>query len=207
MKRNKPGFGFAANIMLAEIQEILKSKSDPKAKSYFQKFIPSSQNVYGVRVPILNELAKQYKSGGFKLVQDLWHAGAFEERLLAAKTLGRICKKDPVKTLELILQFSNEISDWAVCDTLATQSVRGIAQLKQGEIFQFSGEFLKSDNMWQRRFGIVLLINFAKDEGLREEIRTLIMPLEGDGEYYIKKAMTWIKKNLDKKSHPTPTTP
>jgi len=30
------------------------AKSDEKAKGAFRKFIPTSQNVYGVRVPLLN---------------------------------------------------------------------------------------------------------------------------------------------------------
>ena len=184
--------------MLRDIQKILTRKSDPKAIESFQKFIPSSQNVYGVKVPILNELAKRYKSGGFDLVEKLWKSGAFEEKLLAAKILGKVCKKDPKKTIELIQQFSSDISDWAVCDTLGTQGVRGIAKIKQNEIFNLAKKFVKSEYMWQRRMGVVLLINYSKENNLRDEIRKIIKPLEKDNEHYIKKAMIWIEKGLEK---------
>jgi 3-methyladenine DNA glycosylase AlkD len=184
--------------MLADIQDVLKQKSNPEAKASFEKFIPSSQNVYGVRVPILNELAKKYRSGGFDLVEELWKLGAFEERLLATKILGKVCKGDPDKTLMVLLQFSEEISDWAVCDTLATQGIRGIISKKQNEIFDLSRRFVKSDNMWQRRLGIVLLINYAKNSDLKNEIQKIIQPLAQDNEHYIKKAITWIKKDLNK---------
>jgi len=198
LRINKPDVGLTTNIMLAEIQEILKKKSAPKAKSSLQKLVPSSQNVYGVRVPILNELAKQYKAGGFELVKELWSAGAFEEKLLAAKILGKICKKDPDKTLKTVIKFSKEISDWAVCDTLATQGIRGIAKVKQKEIFNLAKKFVKSTYIWQRRLGIVLLINYSKEENLRGEIRKIIKPLEDDKEHYIKKAIIWIEKGLKK---------
>lgn len=184
--------------MLAEIQKTLREKSDPQATASFQKFVPSSQNVYEVRLPILNELAKRYKAGGFELVQELWSAGALEEKLLAAKILGKVCKKNPDKTLNFAMQFSEDISNWAVYDTLATQGVRGITKLKRSEIFQLSRGLVQSDKAWRRRFGIVLLINYAKDEKLREEIRSIIKPLEGDGEYYVKKAIIWIRKKLNK---------
>ena len=184
--------------MLTEIQKILQEKSDSKAKESFQKFIPSSQNVYGVRVPILNELAKNYKAGGFELVEELWKSNITEEKLLATKILGKVCKKDPDRAMEIVLRFSKDISDWAVCDTLATQGVRGILKIKQKEIFDLAKKFVKSDYMWQRRIGIVLLINYSKDINSRNEIRRIIKPLQDDKEHYIKKAIIWIEKSLKK---------
>ena len=118
--------------------------------------------------------------------------------MLAAKILGKVCKKDPKKTIELIQQFSSDISDWAVCDTLGTQGVRGIAKIKQNEIFNLAKKFVKSEYMWQRRMGVVLLINYSKENNLRDEIRKIIKPLEKDNEHYIKKAMIWIEKGLEK---------
>jgi 3-methyladenine DNA glycosylase AlkD len=183
---------------LKEIQSALERMADPAAKASFKKFVPTSQNVYGVRLPFLNELAKQYKSAKFDLVRELWNSGVFEEKLLAAKILGRICKGDPDKTLALLAQFSSEISDWAVCDTLATQGIRGIYKIKQKEIFDLAKKFVKSGDIWQRRMGIVLLTNYAKDPSLRSEIEMLIEPLASDKEKYIKKAIIWIRKDLNK---------
>lgn len=98
--------------------------------------------------------------------------------------------------MTLLKQFSEGITDWAVCDTLATQGIRGILKVKQAEIFELVRTLIKSDNTWQRRLWIVLLTNYAKQEELREEILTAIQPLEHDGEYYVKKAIIWIKKDL-----------
>jgi len=183
---------------LRGIQSALKKMADPAARASFQKFIPTCQNVYGVRVPFLNELAKQYKSAKFDLVWELWNSGAFEEKLLAVKILGRICKSDPDETLALLAQFSKEIMDWAVCDTLATQGIRGICKIKQEEIFDLAKKFLKSNDFWQRRLGIVLLTNYAKDPSLRSQIEGLIEPLADDKETYINKAIVWIRKDLNK---------
>ena len=181
---------------LIEIQKILKVKSNEKAKKSSEKFIPSEEKIYGVKVPVLNELAKKFKEGGFKLVEELWRAGSFEEKLLASKILGKICKKDPSRALKLIKKFSKEIKSWAVCDTLATQGVKGIANLKKEEIFAISKKLIKSKNFWQRRFGIVLLVNFTKEKSLKEEIEKIIKLVENDKEYYVKKAVEWIKRKI-----------
>jgi 3-methyladenine DNA glycosylase AlkD len=84
---------------LSEIQKVLKEKSNEKVKASFQKFIPSSQKVYGVKVLELNKLAMKYKNGRFEIVKELWSSGSFEEKLLASKILGKICKEDPEKRI------------------------------------------------------------------------------------------------------------
>ncbi len=43
---------------------------------------------------------------------------------------------------------------------------------------------------------MVLLINFVSDESLKKEIRKLIRIVENDKEYYVKKAVEWVKKKL-----------
>ena len=179
---------------LIEIQKILRSRSSENVKKSFEKFIPSEQKIYGVKVPQLNELAKKFKKCGFELVEELWRAGAFEEKLLASKILGKICKKGPNRTLKLVKRFSREIRDWAVCDTLATQGIRGIAKIKKDEIFAISEKLIKSKNFWQKRFAIVLLINFAKEKSLRKDIERIIKTVENDKEYYVRKAVEWIKR-------------
>lgn len=131
---------------LIEIQKVLKTKANEKVKVSSQKFIPGSQKIYGVKVPELNKLAVKYEHNGFELVEELWKSGFFEERLLAAKILGKVCKMDPDRTLKLIKKFSKDISDWAVCDTLATQGVREITKVKQKEIFEISKKLINSKN-------------------------------------------------------------
>jgi len=180
---------------LSEIKKVLKTKSNEKIKASFQKFIPSSQKVYGVKISELNKLAMKYKNGRFEIVKELWNSGSFEEKLLASKILGKICKKDPRKTLQFLKIFSKEICDWAVCDTLATQGIRGIAKTKK-ETLEISKKLIQSKNFWERRFAIVLLINFTKDKNLKKEINEIIKNVETDKEYYAKKAVKWIKRKL-----------
>lgn len=181
---------------LTEIRKFLKEKSNDKAKESGRKFVPTSEKVYGVYLAEINKIVSKYTSGGFELVEELWKSGYLEERILAAKILGKICKKDPEKTLELIKNFVDDIGDWAVCDTLATQGIRPIAKIKQKDIFELSRKLVKSKNLWKRRFGIVLLINFKKEKSLRKEIEAIIQQVENDKEYYVKKAVDWIKRSL-----------
>jgi 3-methyladenine DNA glycosylase AlkD len=182
----------------SSIKQALVAMADPEAKAATQKFVPTSQNVYGVRVPLLNQLAKEHREGGFELAEALWKAGSFEEQLLATKVLGNSCKKDPDRAVTLAKKFASGITDWAVCDTLAMQGLRGIAVGKQRELFAWSNKLVKSKNLWERRLALVLLTHFVKDKDARPRINETIARLSGDKEYYVKKAVQWLQRDLEK---------
>lgn len=186
------------SALLKQIQNELKEQSTAEAKAAALKFVPNAQKVYGVRTPVLNMMAKQYSEGGFDLVKELWNSGAFEEKLLSGKLLNLICKKDPRLALRLVTGFTKDISDWAVCDCVGMQSLKPVTKKIQQEIFDLSAKLVKSKNLWERRLSLVIIEVFTKDRSLHPEIMRRVRILEKDEEYYVKKAVDWIKRNLKK---------
>jgi 3-methyladenine DNA glycosylase AlkD len=186
------------SALLKQVQKELKENSTPEAKAAALKFVPNAEKVYGIRTPVLNVMAKKYKEGGFELVKELWASGAFEEKLLAAKLLNVICKKDPVLSLKLVSGFTKDISDWAVCDAMGMQSLKPVAKKIQNEIFALSAKLIKSKNLWERRLSLVIIEVFTKDRSLQPEIMKRVIMLENDDEYYVRKAVDWIKRNFKK---------
>ena len=190
--------GLNVSQRAAAIKQALMASSNPEAKAATHKFAPTSQNVYGVRVPVLNQLAKEHRDGGFELAEVLWKAGSFEECLLATKVLGGVCKKDPDRAVALSKKFASGVTDWAVCDTLAMQGLRGIAVKKQDELFAWSNKLVKSKKPWERRLALVLLTHFVKDKAARAQINETLARLSSDKEYYVKKAVQWLQRDLEK---------
>jgi len=186
------------SALLKQIQNELKEHSTPEAKVAALKFVPNAEKVYGIRTPVLNMMAKKYKEGGFDLVKELWSSGAFEEKLLAAKLLNVICKKDPMLSLKMVTGFTKDISDWAVCDAIGMQSLKPVAKKIQEEIFALSAKLIKSKNGWERRLSLVIIEVFTKDKALQPEIMKRVKTLDNDEEYYVRKAVDWIKRNFKK---------
>ena len=195
--RNQNQYSLMSDL-LRQVQDELKEHSTPEAKAAALKFVPNAEKVYGIRTPVLNIMAKKYKEGGVDLVKELWDSGAFEERLLAAKLLNVICKKDPSLSLKLVGSFSKDISNWAVCDAVGMQSLKPVAKKIQKEIFDLSAKLIKSKNLWERRLSLVIIEVFTKDNSLQAEIMRRVKLLENDEEYYVKKAVVWIKTNFEK---------
>lgn len=183
---------------LKAIQKILLEKSSPEAKAAYQKFIPGGQKVYGVRTPVLNELAGVYKVHGFDLSEELWNAGVFEEKLLAVKILERIGKKDPEKTLGLIQLFAKDIGNWAICDAIGMQALNPLRKTHSKQIFTLAKKYNHSTDFWQRRLSLVMVEWYTRMPEHHAVINGLIKALENDNEYYVKKAIVWIKKNFAK---------
>jgi 3-methyladenine DNA glycosylase AlkD len=181
---------------LRDIRDVLRKAASDEARASFRKFVPTSVMVYGARLPTVNELARRHKTGGFDLAVALWRSGAFEEQLLAAKILGFAARHDPERAISLVCELSSDIADWAVCDTLGMQSVKGIAAKSEDKLVEAARQLAKSSLMWQRRLSIVLLTHVAKEPSKRAEILGILRPLRLEKEHYVKKAIAWIDKDL-----------
>jgi 3-methyladenine DNA glycosylase AlkD len=183
---------------LKEIQKILLAKGDKKNARFFQKMVPGKQKIYGVKTPELNVIVQQYKVYSFDLAKELWSSGALEEKIIAIKIIEKMGKKDPDKLLALFKQFSNQIDNWAVCDGLGMQFLRGIVTTHAEDIFALAAEYNHSKDPWQRRLSLVMVEWYTRHTDHHAAIKKLVKNLEGDDEYYVKKAIVWINKNFTK---------
>jgi len=183
---------------LKAIQQILKTKAIPEAKAAHERFVPGKERIYGVRTPVLNVLAAQFKAGGFELVEELWKAGVLEEKILAVKMLGKIAKKDPERSLKMTRLFAKNIGNWVICDSMGMQGLKPILTTHQEDIFKLARKFNNSKDPWQRRLSLVLVEWYTRVKELHPEIMRLVKNLENDEEYYVKKAVAWIKQNFAK---------
>jgi 3-methyladenine DNA glycosylase AlkD len=185
---------------LSEIQKRLISNEVPGRKEFMKKMIPGSQKTYGVGMPILNALAREYQTGGVALVEILWASGAFEERMLAVKILVRLAKNQPDLAIKLTRQYSMELSDWAICDTIGMGVSKALMKKHKDRILELSEELLGAPLFWQRRLGLVLLECFAKDPEMHSYIEERVQLLSGEKEHYIKKAVVWLRSAMEKKA-------
>lgn len=183
---------------LKEIQTILSAKSDTKNLPFLEKIIPGRQKMYGVKTPELNAIAQRFKTGSFALAKELWQSGALEEKIIAIKIMEKTGKDDPGALLKLFISFSKEIDNWAVCDGLGMQFLRGIVKTHTAEIFSIAEKLSDSKDPWQRRLSLVMVEWYTRMKEYHPRINKLLKKLEGDNEYYVKKAIVWIRRNFEK---------
>lgn len=187
------------SAQLKEIQKTLAAKSDRGNVAFVNKIVPGSgQKVYGVKTPDLNLLARKYRPGAFELAEELWTSGAHEERIIAIKIVEKTGRSDPQRVLKLLKKYSKTIDNWAICDGLGMQFIRSIVKTHRDEIFALAYEFSRSKNQWQRRLALVMVEWYTRHSDNHADIRKLVRLLENDEEYYVKKALAWVNRNLAK---------
>ena len=183
---------------LKHIQSLLKSHATAGAQAFFDKIVPGSPKIYGVKTPVLNQLVRQFAPGGFELANELWVAGALEEKILAVKILEKTGKKDPARLLKEFRLYAKDIDSWAVCDALGMQLLRGIVKTHADEIFKLAEKYSLSKDPWQRRLSLVMIEWYTRDTSYHDRINKIVSLHKNDEEYYVKKAVSWILRNLEK---------
>jgi 3-methyladenine DNA glycosylase AlkD len=181
---------------LIAIQGALKAAAKDSHVQFMSVMVPGQQKVYGVKTPVMNELVKKFKHGSFELAEELWASGAFEEKVIANKIMEKMGKKDPERLLKLFSRFSKTINNWAECDGLGMQFLRGIVKTHADEIFNLAGKMNRSKDPWQRRLSLVMVEWYARDKSRQQQIRDLISNLKDDPEYYVKKAVDWLNREV-----------
>ncbi|MDP4262111.1 MAG: DNA alkylation repair protein [Bacteroidota bacterium] len=183
---------------LKEIQKILAAKADKNNTEFFKKMVPGKQKIYGVKTPELNLLAQRYKSFSFDLARELWDSGALEEKIIAIKIIEKTGKNDPAQLLAMHKQLAEKIDNWAVCDGLGMQFLRGIVKTHPEDIFALAEQYNRSGDPWQRRLSLVMVEWYTRLKEFHPPIKRLVKNLKNDEEYYVKKAIVWINRNFDK---------
>ena len=191
------------------LQELLKSYVDRDATKNYQRIIPDTGKFFGVPLPILRVVAAEI--GKFiqkepteakRLLETIWTEGSFEARQIAGKSLQKFGPKNPEICSDFVSLVLPDLDNWAVCDNLAMFGVEPIVYSNPELVLPLSEKWIKSENKWIRRFGVVTLRGYKRVQTTNEVFKILDLVME-DKDSDVKKAVSWIlreitKKNLDK---------
>ena len=93
-----------------EIIEKLEKLSKPEEVEGMKRFGINPENTYGIRMPVLKKIAKDYKNN-HELAINLWKIDSRETRIIAS--LVDVPKMVSSKQMD---EWANEFSYWEICD-------------------------------------------------------------------------------------------
>ena len=172
-----------------EIKNKLRELADLKYKEFHSGLCPNTENILGVRVPILRnyakEVLKQYK------IEDLLENidnEYYEEILLQGMIIGLSKEKDMEKILGYIKEFIPKIDNWATCDVFCA----GLKITKKNKeiMWEFIKPYLNSSKEFEIRFGIVMILDYYIEEQYLEENFRIFENVKNE-EYYVQMAIAW----------------
>ena len=188
------------------LQELFKSFVDKEATKNYQRIIPDTGKFFGVPLPILRvvavEIGKFIQKEPTKappLLETIWNESSFEARQIAGKCLEKFGPKNPKICLDFISSVLPDLDNWAVCDNLAMFGVEPIVYSNPKLVLPLSEKWVKSENKWIRRFGVVTLRGYKRVQTTNAVFTILDLVME-DNEKDIKKAVSWVLREITKKN-------
>lgn len=171
-----------------QIRKRLEELADKKYKEFHTRLCPNSNEILGVKVPILRNVAKEIvKDGNIEEYLNGALDKSYEEILLQAMVLG--LWKTSIENFEKYLRkFIPKINSWAVCDV----SVAGFKITKKNMEYMWNivKKYLKSDKEFELRFAIVMILDFYITEEYIEKVLKILSGIKHEG-YYVKMAIAW----------------
>ena len=174
--------------MKQKIKKDLINLQDKKYKEFHSGLCPGTDNMIGIRVPILRnyakELLKQYE---FKDLIENIDDEYYEEIMLQGMLIG-LAKKDFYTIIKEIENFVPKIDNWAVCDVFCAGLK--ITKKNKEKMWDFIKLYLKSDKEFEIRFGVVMLLDYYIEEKYLNQIFKMFNEIKST-DYYVQMAIAW----------------
>ncbi len=170
-----------------DVRQQLFMLQDKTYGEFHKKLCPGTENIIGVRIPALRQLAKTIVNSGdwrnFLLAPTKYN----EEVLLKGLVIGLV-KIPFANRLDLIAKFIPSINNWGVCDTFCA-SLKDTKKNKE-IMWGFLKEYLNSQEVYEKRFAIVMLLDYFIDDTYIDRTLKILGELKAS-DYYVQMALAW----------------
>lgn len=173
--------------MNKKIREKIFELADDGYKEFHTKVSPTGSNIIGVRMPLLRKLGKEIARGDWREYLKAAQEEYYEEIMLQGIVIGSV-KVDVEERLQLVSEFIPKIDGWGICDSFCI----GLKFIKSNKerVWDFIQPYLKSNQEFYIRFGVVVLLDFYIDETYINRMLGALDKIKHPG-YYVKMAVAW----------------
>ena len=174
--------------MKQKINQELIELQDKKYQEFHGGLCPGTENIIGVRVPILRNYAKELlKKYEFSYLMNNIDNEYYEEIMLQGILIG-LAKEDFKTILAHIENFIPKIDNWAVCDSFCAGLK--ITKKHEQEMWEVLQKYLRANKEFEIRFGIVMILDYYIEEPYLKRDFKIFDQIKST-EYYVQMAVAW----------------
>lgn len=186
---------------IEQIRAELSSLANPTVAGNYKRYLKSDYSFYGIRVPQLRKIAKNYKNlsiyDAFNLFEELWTSGNHEEMNLGIFILQNYRKKFNLEMWQFLMKRIEKAKSWDHIDILCS----GILGYILADNINLTSEVKKlaeSKNPWMRRASIIMTLPLIKKNKIQLTL-LLAEKLVYDDNIYVQKGTGWMLREAGKK--------
>ncbi len=179
-----------------ETRKRLEELAEEAYREFHSGLVPGKENILGVRMPKLREVAREINQGSWREWLSL-NEGAlqeekppvyYEEIMLRGLVIGGGRDASLEEFFSYVEEFVPCIDNWAICDCFCTSLKRTKKHKK--EVWEFLQGYLESSQEYFLRFGVVMLLDYYIEADYLERLFVIFNRIDYDG-YYVKMAVAW----------------
>ena len=188
---------------LKEIRRDLVINSDENYRRAVQVYFKDGLKLYGVRTPLVRQIAQKYFARGkvlpqdeiFKICDRMLESGLSEERTIAFDWAYRLRKRYQPKDFKTFERWLiKHVSDWGGVDDLGTHALGYFLFHHHPGFINKVRAWTKSSKWWMRRAsGVALIYGLRRGVFLKEAFKTADILLL-DKEDLVQKGYGWMLK-------------
>jgi len=188
--------------LISGIRKELKRNVDEKTRDSASSFFKEPVTLYGVKVPIVNKIARKYfpeinhlsKQEIFLLCEELLRSDYCEEAFIAFGWAYQLRDKyEPADFFVLENWIDKYVNNWAKCDTLCNHTVGTFVE-RYPQYIEDLKRWAKAENRWLRRSSAATLIIPAKEGKFLSDIFEIADILLQDEDDMVQKGYGWMLK-------------
>lgn len=172
---------------MEKIIEELFALADTKYKEFHSGLCPNTDNIIGVRIPKLRELAKTIaKQEGIEFLQKI-DTTYYETLMLYGMVIGyaKLTLEERQKYLDI---FVPEIDNWAVCDCCT--STYKFTNQNMAQMWEYIQKYLHSGKEFEIRFAVIMMLDYYLTDEYIDQVLEYLNNIRHDG-YYVKMGVAW----------------
>ncbi len=172
-----------------QITKALLLEKDDKYRLFSQKLIPdTSLEIIGVRVPKIKQIVKQFANTecAYNFIRE--NHKYYEEYFVHGLLIGTI-KNDIQQVFKMLEDFLPHLDNWAICDS--TVANLEIFKKHKELTHKKALDYLKFNNPYTVRFGVIILLDYFLDDGFNENVINALLNVKSE-HYYVNMAIAWF---------------
>lgn len=170
-----------------EIRSKLFNLSEDEYRNFHSKLCPNTENILGVRLPLLRNIAKDLAKNNWEAYLNNPYNEYYEEIMIEGLTIGYI-KADINTRFKYIKRFIPKIDNWAICDSFCNNLK--FTKNNLNEVWEFISTYLSSNKEFELRFAIVMMLHYYINEEYIDRVLHILNDINHEG-YYVKMAVAW----------------
>ncbi len=170
--------------MIEELFEL----ADKKYQKFHSGLCPNTNNIIGVRVPKLRDIAKRIAKENPQEFLEKIDDTYYETVMLYGFVIGYM--KGTIEERKKYLDiFVPKIDNWAICD--CSCSTYKFTNKNREEMWEYIKKYFNSKKEFELRFAIIMMLDYYLIDEYIDAVFEIINRIHHDG-YYVKMAVAWL---------------